>query len=135
MQLVMQVDNLSARADLLDDLAPNTARQLQDVLPITDAPLLPSCWSGAACELDLGAYGLQTLQPGPLVCSLYPGTIAVRPSDKILLISYGAAESRSPQGADYAIRIGRITENEPHFLAQLARSHDLGELRLSLNIA
>lgn len=135
MRIQITVGEVTGAAELLDEVAPGTVRALRDLLPLEGATLVPSCWSGSACELDLGAYGYRRPAAEALVCSLYPGTLAIRPTDAVLLISYGVAESRTARGVDYAVRLGRITENRADILAALARSHNTGELSVSLRAA
>jgi hypothetical protein len=135
MKILLKIGDVDAEAELLDDVAPGAVRALVDVLPLTGGTLLPSCWSGAACEVDLSRYGYRVPDGEGLVCSLYPGSLAVRPADATLLISYGTAESRTARGVTYAVRIGRITQNRAAALAELARSHDVGELPVSLRAA
>jgi hypothetical protein len=135
MKILLTIADVDAEAALLDDVAPRAVRALREVLPLEGGALLPSCWSGSACELDLSAYGYRMSEGRGLVCSLYPGSLAVRPADTTLLISYGIAESRTARGVEYAVRIGRITQNRAEALAALARSHDVGELTVSLRTA
>lgn len=134
MFLEIAIDCTACRARLTDPLA-DPVRRLLAVLPLDEAVFVPSCWSGSACEVDLSGTGYDygTASVFSLGCSLYPGMLSLRRDRKILEISYGTAESRSAAGVQYGFVIGRLDDvGGREFMARLASSHDVGELRGSI---
>jgi len=133
MFLELTTGGVTGRAVLTDATAEPVSRLLA-VLPLINAALVPSCWSGPACEIDLSGTGFELGEPGglPLGCSLYTGMLMLRRDRKVLEISYGPAESRSATGVQYGFAIGRFDDDSRGLLATLATSHDVGELHGSL---
>jgi hypothetical protein len=129
----LAIGNVIARADLFES-APRSIQRLVAALPLERVALVPSCWSGSVLEVDLSgsSYEQDASATESLGCSLYPGMLSLRRDRKILEISYGTAESRSPAGVEYGVVIGRIGHNRREFLSTLATAHDVGDLRGSI---
>lgn len=136
MFLELTVGDVTGRAALMNATA-GPAGRLLAVLPLLDTVLVPSCWSGPVCEIDLSGTGFEFGEAGdlPLGCSLYTGMLMLRRDHEVLEISYGPGESRSATGVQYGLAIGRFTEDSRGLLAALATSHDVGELHASLRAA
>jgi hypothetical protein len=136
MFLELTAGGVTGRAALTDAAAEPVGRLLA-VLPLLDTALVPSCWSGPVCEIDLSGTGFEFGDGSvlPLGCSLYTGMLMLRRDRKVLEVSYGPAESRSATGVQYGLAIGRFADDSRGLLAALATSHDIGELRGSLRAA
>ena len=128
----LEVDAVQAIAELYEDLSPRTAEAFWQSLPI-DTWLRPAKWSGHACFIHPKSTALAKVNEleNP-VCSIYPGTLVVRPGGSDALIAYGQSEYRWAIGTDYTTRIAKIVENGPSFLAVLARTHDEGEKQIRI---
>ncbi len=131
-RIQLEVDGVSAIAELHDDISPRTVEAFWQSLPI-DTQLTMSKWSGAASCFPL--------PDGPLahidglespVCSIYPGTLVVAPQTREALIGHGQAEYRRHVGTDYATRVARIVEYRSEFLRVLGRMRDEGAKRLTI---
>ena len=131
-RIQLDVDGVSATAELQDESAPKTAEALWQSLPI-EAELTMSKWSGAAScfRLPDGPLAELTELESP-VCSIYPGTLVVARPTREALIGHGLAEYRRHVGTDYATPAARIVENRTDFLRVLARMRDEGAKRLSI---
>ncbi len=134
-RITLEVEGVQAVAELHEALSPKTTEAFWQSLPI-DTALIPAKWSGQACFFHPG--------PGPLddvaelespVCSIYPGTIVVRPRGSEALVAYGPSEYRWAVGTDYTTRVAKVVENRQAFLAVLARTHDEGEKRIKIERA
>lgn len=130
-EIAIEVDGVTAVAELLESNAPRAAAAFWQALPISST-LSPTKWSGRACVFQLRSGPLSVPGLEHPVCSLYPGTLAVRPDRNEVLISYGASEYRSELGVEYLTRIGRLVENADALLAVLSRMHDEGDKPISL---
>ena len=126
----LEVEGVQAVAELYEELSPRTTAAFWESLPIEEA-LIPAKWSGQACFFHPGSGPLREVREleSP-VCSIYPGTLVVRPGGSEALIAYGASEYRWAIGTDYVTRVARIVDNGPAFLQVLARTHDEGEKRI-----
>jgi hypothetical protein len=124
------VDGASALATLADDAAPKAAEAFWKALPMA-GPLTHTKWCGAAVTF---AGKADPSDPEDPVCSLYPGTLAVRPEAGEMLLSYGDAECRSELGVEYANIVGRVIDGEQLF-ARLRRMYDEGDARISIERA
>jgi hypothetical protein len=131
----IDVDGVSALAELHDDLAPLTAEALWRTLPIS-AMVTSSIWSGQAAAFEPGGAALaEVTQLENPVCTIYPGTLAVAPGGTEVLIGYGPNEYRNELGTIYASRVGRIVEGRAGLLKKLAATHDEGELPIRISQA
>jgi uncharacterized protein DUF3830 len=126
-QVRIEVDGVSAVAQLLDDLSPRMAEAFWQSLPV-ETTLSHAMWSGSACYYYP--------EPGPMreiaelenpVCSIYPGYIVARPRGSEVMISYGRAEYRWNIGTDYLTPIAKLTDNRADLLGVLARMHNEGD--------
>jgi hypothetical protein len=127
-----------ARATLWWHFAPKMVAALARSLPL-ELPLQHCKWSGRACfaEIDSGAIaaveGLETP-----VTSLYPRVLAVKPAAAgapraELLIAYGDAEFRWPDGRRYVTPIGELEPGAEALLEALARTAIDGETRIRIS--
>lgn len=129
----MEVDGVQAIAELYEELSPKTTEAFWRSLPI-DTWLRPAKWSGQACFLHPKSAALaeMTELENP-VCSIYPGTLVVRPRGSEALIAYGTSEYRfAGIGTEYTTRVAKLVENGPAFLEVLARTHDEGEKQIRI---
>ena len=126
-QIRIEMDGVSAIAQVLDDLSPRMAEAFWQSLPV-DATLSHAMWSGSACYYYP--------EPGPMreiadlenpVCSIYPGFIVARPRGSEVMIAYGPAEYRWNSGTDYLTPIAKLTEKRATLLQTLTRMHDEGD--------
>jgi len=130
------VSGVSARVVLWEDLAPKAIAALVESLPV-DAALQHCKWSGQACfaEISLAPAALESP-----VTSIYPGVLAIRPPDAPgaraeLLIAYGDAEYRTPEGRRYVAPVGELEPGSEALLHALARTAKTGETTLRLKLA
>src|SRR5437899_9353969 len=101
----LEVEGVSAVAELSEELSPKTTDAFWQSLPI-ETDLLPAKWSGQACFFHPGRVQLQAVTEleNP-VCSIYPGTLVMRPGGSEALIAYGPSEYRWATGTDYTSRV------------------------------
>lgn len=137
--LVLTVGDARAEVRLWPGLAPRTAEALVAALPI-DTELQHCKWSGSACFTDLSAPGLLALDglESP-VTSIYPRTLAIRPPmgparSAELLIAYGGAEYRWPDGRAYVTPVGELVGDAGACLAALAGTAAGGRIRVRMAI-
>lgn len=109
----LTVGETSARAVVWDDLSPKTVAALLGSLPL-ELPLQHCRWSGNACfaHAHTGPLTDLTALESPQV-SIYPGVLAVRPPAPglpaaELLIAYGDAEYRGPDGRRQVTPVGEL---------------------------
>ena len=128
----LEVEGVQAVAELCEELSPKSCEAFWKSLPI-DTTLVAAKWSGQACFFHPGEGPLREVAEleNP-VCSIYPGTIVVRPRGSEALMAYGPSEYRWAIGTDYVSRVARIVENRAAFLKVLARTHDEGDKRLTI---
>ena len=132
-RIAIEVEGVTAEAELLEDNAPRAAAALWEALPLT-ARLSHAKWSGRACYWLMP--GLKSAgAPEHPVCSIYPGTLLAWPEMGEVLLSYGAAECRSTLGVEYGSRVGRLVDNGDALLAVLARMHDEGDKTIAIRRA
>jgi hypothetical protein len=131
----VEVDGVSAVAELCEDLSPKTSEAFWQTLPI-ETTLAPAKWSGNACYFLPGGEHLRTVpQNESPVCSIYPGYIVTRPGGSEALIAYGASEYRWAVGTDYTTRVAKIVEGRAELMATLAKTHDEGDKRIKITRA
>lgn len=128
----LEVDGVTAIAELLEALSPSTTDAFWQTLPI-ETILTHAKWSGQACLFDPGEgplRGIDSLE-NP-VCSIYPGHLVARPRGSELLIAYGPAEYRWHLGTDYVTRVARVVDNGAELRRVLARMHDEGDKGITI---
>jgi hypothetical protein len=135
--LELEIDGVAAQFTLWTDLAPRTVEALLLSLPV-ETTLRHCKWSGEACFADI-ARGpitkLAELESG--VTSIYPGTLVVRPPNPVapgaeLLIAYGDAEYRWPDGRRYVTPVGEVQGDPRPLFAVLARMAAEGQKTIRL---
>jgi hypothetical protein len=124
-----QLDGTSATAELLEDEAPETSRQLWDALPIT-TDLRHARWSGNAAYAMVPAVGQLKLENQ--VSFIYPATVVYQPDEGELLISYGQAQMRDASGNGWASYFARLEGDASEFLAAVQRTQAQGVKRLTI---
>ena len=120
----IELEGVTATAQLLDDQAPNTCQRLWDKLPFEDR-FTHSKWSGLLVhsnkhpdlDLDVSRY--------PLIENptdfLAPGDVIVWPQNGEIGIAYGSAEFRWQTGAWVVTKVAAIEGD----LAEFAKKADL----------
>ena len=130
--ITIEVDGVTAVAELLETNAPQATAALWETLPITTI-LSHTKWSGAACGFRVES---DALRGAPAlehpVCSIYPGNLVARPDRGVVLLSYGQSEYRSNLGVEYATRVGRLIDNSDVLLAVLGRMHSEGDKKIQV---
>jgi hypothetical protein len=127
-----EIEDISAVAELYDDLSPQMAEALWAALPL-NVTLSHAKWSGFACffQPGEGPWNAVTEIEYP-VCSIYPGTLVARPGGSELLMAYGPAEYRWAIGVDYTTPVAKTVENRQALIDVLARMHSEGDKTLSI---
>lgn len=133
-RIVFEVEGVRAVAELHEELSPAATAAFWDALPM-DTTLMHAKWSGEVCFFRPGPGLAKITELENPVCSLYPGTLVMRPGGTEALMAYGVGEYRWAIGTDYTTRIARIVENAQPFLAVLRRMHDEGEKRITVTRA
>ena len=136
--IALSVPGASARAVLWNELAPKTVAAVLEALPI-ELDLLHCKWSGRACFVDfpLRAGSLTLESP---VTSIYPGVLVLRPpqpggTHAELLIAYGDAEFRWPDGRRYVTPFAELEPNCQALLEAFARTGGEGKTTLRISLA
>jgi hypothetical protein len=134
-RIEVNLEGVTAVAELRDDLSPRMAEAFWRSLPI-ERTLSPMKWSGLGCFLqpDSEAMRAVTELEHP-VCSIYPGTLVARPGGSEILLSYGAAEFRWGIGTDYTTPVATIVENFAPFREALSKMHDEGNKQIAFRQA
>jgi len=128
----IEVDGVSAVAELCDELSPRTAEAFWQTLPI-EATLSPAKWSGNACFFHPGGDHLKQLSTNEApVASIYPGYLVTRPGGTEALIAYGVSAYRWATGTDYTTRVARLQDRSSELLTVLARTHDEGDKKIKI---
>jgi hypothetical protein len=131
----IEVDGVSAIAELCEELSPRTTEAFWQTLPI-ETTLAPARWSGNACYFHPGGEPLTSLTTNEApVASIYPGYLVTRPGGSEALIAYGASEYRWAVGTDYTTRVARLVERSSDLLKTLARLHDEGDKPIKITRA
>jgi hypothetical protein len=126
------VENATAVAELMEELSPQTTEAFWQTLPI-DSVLGPGRWSGHACYfLPEGEHLKRITRLESPVCSIYPGTIVLRPGGAEGLIAYGPAEYRWAIGTDYTTPVAKVVGPGAELMDALARTHDDGDKRIHI---
>jgi hypothetical protein len=136
-EIELHVGAATGRALLWEDLAPKTVAALIEAMPL-EAPLLHCKWSGRAVFASVGVPGLAVLESP--VTSVYPGVLVLRPpeagaSAAELLIAYGDAEFRWPDGRRYVTPFAELRPGAELLLAAMARTGEEGKITLRLTLA
>jgi len=125
-RITFEVDNVTAVAELEEDLSPTSSQAFWDALPLKTT-LMHAKWSGETCFFRPGPALAGITELENPVTSIYPGTLVMRPRGTEALLAYGVGEYRWGVGVDYTTRLARIVENEAEFLSTISRVHDEGE--------
>jgi hypothetical protein len=134
-QILIQVEEVSALADLCEDVSPRMTEALWQSLPI-ETTLSPAKWSGSACFLHPESAALKSVTTNEApVTSIYPGYLVARPGGGELLIAYGPSEYRWAIGTDYTTRVARLRTRNSELLKVLARTHDEGDKTIKISRA
>ena len=134
-RILIEVDGVSAVAELCEDLSPKTAEAFWQTLPI-ETTLMTAKWSGNACYFEPGGDHLKQVAANEApVASIYPGYIVTRPGGTEALIAYGASEYRWATGTDYTTRVARLKDRDSDLLKVLARTHDEGDKNIKITRA
>jgi hypothetical protein len=118
-------------------LAPKTIAALIDTMPV-EAALLHCKWSGRACFSEVAIPKLDGLESP--VTSIYPGVLVIRPPEQDattveLLIAYGDAEFRWPDGRRYVTPFAELEPGSEGLLAVLAQTGERGKTTLRISMA
>lgn len=117
-QIEFEVDQVIARAVLLDDQAPRTCAKVWGLLPIEDRTIHVR-WSGAAWRTEKN-YPLQLGEVENPVTVLQAGDIIYYDEPRLTLykiaVAYGRAAWRDFAGDLTVAHIGRITEGLEPFV-------------------
>jgi hypothetical protein len=134
------VSGVAARAVLWPDFAPKSVAALVRSLPL-ELPLQHCKWSGPACFAELAGGAISTIEglETPVI-SIYAGVLALRPPHPglpsgELLLAYGDAECRMPDGRRFVTPLGEIEPGSDAVLAALARTATEGRATLRLTVA
>lgn len=131
----VQVDDVTARFILREDLAPQTTAALWETLPI-ETHIRHGKLSGDACYFGVTRGPLAALveQPELPVTSIYKGWIVAFPSpargQTELLVSYGVAEYRWPTGRRYVTPVAELEGTGDVLFDILRRTQIEGEKRI-----
>lgn len=140
MELELTVNGVSGTVRLWPAGAPRTVAALVASLPFESR--LEQCrWSGDACFTVFAEGSVCELGgvEAPAV-TIYPGTLVVRPAEPAaphaeLLIGYGAAEHRWPDGPKPVTPVGEITTGRDQLFGQLRAVAAAGPASLVLRVA
>jgi hypothetical protein len=134
------VSGVTARAHLWSDFAPKSVNALLASLPL-ELPLQHCRWSGPACFAQLSGGPLAAVDglENPAT-SLYPGVLALRPPTLLLphgelLIAYGNAEYRMPDGRRFVTPLGELEGEPDAFVTALGRTATEGRTTIRLTAA
>lgn len=133
----LTVPGASARAVLWNDLAPKTVAAVLEALPV-ELDLLHCKWSGRACFSELAVPAGMALESP--VTSIYPGVLVLYPpsagrTHAELLIAYGDAEFRWPDGRRYVTPFAELEPGCEALLAAFARTGSEGKTTLRISPA
>jgi hypothetical protein len=140
-RIEVEVDGARASFALLEEWAPKTTSIIWEALPLEDQVLRHGKLSGDACFLvaehpsfrQLPArneLGVTSIYKGYLVASIHPEQRAVE-----LLLSYGLAEYRWPDGRRYVTPIGEIEGEGSALYDALQRTWTEGQKKITLRRA
>jgi len=139
-ELDLSVNGVSGTVRLWPAIAPNTVDALIKSLPL-ETQLRQCRWSGDACftSFDNGPISEIENLEHPVV-TIYPGTIAVRLAEDIsphaeLLVGYGSAEHRWPDGPKPVTPVGEISEGIEALLDQMRDIAANGPVPMTLRVA
>jgi hypothetical protein len=131
-RVLVEVEGVSAEAELCEDLSPKTTDAFWQTLPI-ETTLAPATWSGQACYFRPGGSHLSSVTANEMpVASIYPGYIVTLPAGSEALIAYGPSECRSAAGTEYTTRVARLLDRGSELLEVLARTHDEGDKTIKI---
>jgi hypothetical protein len=127
-----EIEDVSAVAELYDDLSPRMAESLWAALPLR-LTLIHAKWSGFACFFQPGEGPWRAVTDIEYpVCAIYPGTLVARPGGSEMLIAYGPSEYRWAIGVDYTTPVAKTIENRQALIEMLARMHNEGDKVLTI---
>jgi len=130
--LEITVGKATGEAEFISEVDSKVIDAICSVLPC-EGTLIPAIWSGSLGALQLPP-GLPLDELQASVCSLYPGTLAISPRTGELLLSYGAAETRTELGVEYVCRIATVTTGRGSLITECATMHDRGALGATIAI-
>ena len=139
-QIELQVDDVTARYDLLEEWAPKTTAALLTLLPAT-TKIYHGRLSGDSAIVGLRGPAVKELRTEPTkleaaVTSIYKGFIvaAVYPQIELLdlTISYGKAELRRDNGRSYGTPVAEISGDGSAFFDLCKRLRAEGQKQISL---
>lgn len=129
--LEVELDGVTAQADLLDEAAPVTAARLLASLPITGT-LRHVRWSGNAGYILVDALRDPALGLENRVSFYPPGSIALRPEHGEVAITYGQAQARdSMSPAGWATHVAQLRDASA-FLEKVASTQHKGGLPVTI---
>jgi hypothetical protein len=140
-RIEVEVDGARATFTLLDEWAPRTTSILWDALPLEDKVLRHGKLSGEAAFLVAEDARFQQLPTRNElgVTSIYKGYMVahIRPeqSSLELLISYGVAEYRWPDGRRYVTPVAEIDGDGTALYDALQRTWTEGQKKITLRRA
>jgi hypothetical protein len=108
------MEDTSAHAVLLEDVAPLTCKALWDKLPIT-ARAVNARWSGPSIYFPFDLEISEEIENETTF--LPPGLVVYNPRHKGFCVSYGDAQYREPVGPTYVTRLARMEGDFSEFLA------------------
>lgn len=127
------VDGVSARYQIVEDLAPKTIEAFWNSLPV-ESHMLHTMRSGQLAFVSVNSGPLLELPQRPeLMCaSIYKGYMSVRPPLRPgggveLQFSYGIAEYRSPTGRSYSTPVARLVSDGTELFSVMQRCVREGE--------
>jgi len=140
MELQLTVNGVSGTVRLWPADAPRTVAALIASLPF-ESQLKQCRWSGDACFTVLANEPVSEIGEieAPAV-TIYPGTLVIRSAEPAspqaeLLIGYGSAEHRWPDGPKPVTPVGEITAGRGPLFAQLRAVAGAGLASMTLRVA
>jgi hypothetical protein len=140
MELELTVNGIAGTVRLWPHTAPDTVAALVASLPL-ESELKQCRWSGDASFTDLPSgpiTGVERLE-APAV-TIYPGTLVVRLAEPAsphaeLLIGYGSAEHRWPDGPKPVTPVGEICSQRAELFREMRAIAMTGPAPVTLHVA
>ncbi|MHB8440303.1 MAG: DUF3830 family protein [Acidimicrobiales bacterium] len=132
--LELELGGVTAQADLLEDMAPQTTAKFLAALPITGT-LRHVRWSGSAGYILVDALRDPAMALENRVSFYPPGSIAFRPEHGEVAITYGQAQARdSMSPAGWATHVAQV-RSAGVFLEKVAATQHVGGLPVTIRRA